>query len=199
MSSRTSLECRRPACESARVLQWLKSLFGGEDPESKQAREKMAIDRQDPRKLFVWGILCMAESHDPGWKPSYATTAITEWYGIQNKQQLLAQTADGFRASGQPAYDYFRLVFLARAGFGAGMLSEAESWDLAFRAAQALQRSYGDWKAYGAGYRDGHLAYRASCGDAPDQLAQYRKNLDATIEEKQRTVWVAVPWATRLA
>jgi hypothetical protein len=181
------------------MLNWLKSLFAGEDPEAKQAREKMAIDRQDPRKLFVWGILCMAEEHDPGWKPSYATTAITEWYGIADKAALLAQTADGFRASGHPAYDQFRLAFLARAGFGAGMLTEAESWDLAFRAARAVQRTYPDWTAYGAGYRDGHLAYRASCGDPPDQLAQYRQNLDAKIAEKQRTVWVAVPWASNLA
>lgn len=180
------------------MLEWLKSLFGGEDAESKQARERMAIDRQDPRKLFVWGVLCMAESHDPGWKPNYATTAITQWYGIQNKAALLAQTADGFRASGQPAYDQFRLAFLARAGFGAGMLTEAESWDLALRAARGVQRAYTDWKAYGVGYREGHLAYRASCGDSPDQLAQARKSLDATIDEKQRTVWVAVPWHTQL-
>jgi hypothetical protein len=176
------------------MLGWLKKMFAGEAPEEKQARERMALDAQDRRKLFVWGVLCMAEAHDPGWKPAYARTAITEWYGISSKEQLLAQTANGFRASGQPAYDYFRLAFLARAGFGAGMLSEAESWDLAFRAAQAIQAAYPDWRAYGAGYRDGHLAYRASCGDPPDVLAQYRANLDAKIEEKQRTVWVAIPW-----
>lgn len=180
------------------MWEWLMSWFRGESAEEKQAREKMAIDRQDPRKLFVWGMLCMAEAHDPGWKPSYAKTAITEWYGIANRDALLAQTADGFRASGRPAYDQFRLAFLARAGFGAGMLTEDESWELAFRAARAVQQAYPDFRAYGVGYRDGHLAYRASCGDPPEQLAQYRSNLDATIEEKQRTVWVAIPFQTPL-
>ncbi len=181
------------------MLGWLMSLFGGgEDPEAKRARAKMAVDRKDPKKLFVWGVLCMAEAHDPGWKPTYAKTAVTEWYGIRDKAALLRQTADGFRASGHPGYDQFRLAFLARAGFGAGLLTEEESWDLAVRAARAVQQAYPDWKAYGAGYRDGHVAYRTEMGDPPAQLAQYRKNLDATIAEKQRTVWVAVPWDTNL-
>lgn len=181
------------------MLGWLQSLFGGgEDPEVKGARAKMAIDRKDPRKLYVWGVLCVAEEHDPGWKPSYAKTAVTEWYGIRSKEQLLAQTSDGFRAGGHPAYDHFRMAFLARAGFGAGLLTDEESWERSFVAARAVQRAYDGWKAYGEGYRDGHLAYRTTMGDAPAQLAQYRKNLDAKIAEKQRTVWVAVPWGTDL-
>ena len=132
----------------------IKSFLGlGPDPEVVRAKARMAEDSRDPRKAFIQGILAMSYEADPGYLPGHAETAIREWYGVQSRQELI-ESIQGFIQSSRstPGYNVFRSVFLARAGYGAGFLSEDESWRWAFFAGQRAQQIYGQWEEYGQGY-----------------------------------------------
>lgn len=175
---------------------WLSRLFTGEDAEAKNARIRMAADRQDPRRTFVWGVLAVSYDLDPAYLPGHANEAVRQWYGVKSARQIVDWTAADFAANGHVAYNQYRLCFLARAGHGAGLLDEATSWSLAIRHAAVVQQHYRDWAEFGRGYLEGHLSYRSEQGDPPEQLAKYRKNIGERLAQTQRTVWVAVPWNT---
>lgn len=175
---------------------WLSRLFTGEDEETRHARMRMAADRQDPRRTFVWGILAASYDLDPAYLPAHANEAVRQWYGVKSAGQIVEWTAANFAANRHVAYNQYRLCFLARAGFGAGLLDETTSWSLAIRHAAVAQQHYRDWGDFGRGYLEGHLSYRTEQGDPPNALATHRKNIGQRLEQTQRTVWVAVPWAT---
>jgi hypothetical protein len=176
---------------------FLKNLFGGGgNPATREAKQKMALDQADPRKAFVWGVLAVSYEVDPAYLPEHAREAVNKWYGIQSASKLLAMTAQGLSANQHPAYNQYRLCFLARAAYGAGLLDEAGSWALAFQHAAPLQRAYADWASYGQGYLAGHLAYREKEGDSPAQLAQYRANIEKRLLARQRDCWSSIAWNT---
>jgi hypothetical protein len=177
---------------------WLSRLLPGEDAETREARKHMARDLTDPRRAFVWGVVAVSYELDPAYMPEHATEAIRDWYGVKSADDLLGRTAANFVANDHVAYNAYRLCFLARAGFGAGMLDATQSWDMAIRHAAVVQQHYGSWAEYGRGYLEGHLSYRAHQGDAPDQLAQYRRSIGERLDVKQRNVWSGIPWATRM-
>ncbi|HVR18763.1 MAG TPA: DUF1266 domain-containing protein [Polyangiaceae bacterium] len=179
----------------------IKALFGmgekADPPEVVEAKRRMAIDAAEPRKRYVWCVLAISTSErvDPGYLPEFASKAIREWYGMKSREKLLENIAYYIGGTGStPGYDAFRAAFMARAGFGAGMLSEDESWDAAFRVVRNLKRSYPSWDHYANGYLDGHLAFRKKQGDSDDALQRYRRN----ILERQRiiasTVWPQTPY-----
>jgi hypothetical protein len=181
----------------------LKSLFGmGEEadpPEVAHAKQVMAADAADARKRYVWCVLAISTSEraDPGYLPAFAGTAILEWYGMKSREELLENIDYYIDGTGStPGYDIFRAVFMARAGFGAGLLNEKESWEAAFRAARKLKQTYPSWNHYANGYLEGHLTYRKSQGDEADELERYRRN----ILEQQRvvagSVWPQTPYET---
>ena len=175
---------------------WLSRLFGGEDPQTKQARLRMTADLQDPRKAFVWGVVAVSYELDPAYQPEHANEAVRDWYSVKSANDILTWTANDFGTTDSVAYNQYRLCFLARAGFGAGLLTEPQSWDLGFRHAAVLQQHYRSWAEYGQGYLEGHLNYRRSQGDSEQQLQQYRGSINERLATKQRTVWVGIPWAT---
>ncbi|MBK6921716.1 MAG: DUF1266 domain-containing protein [Deltaproteobacteria bacterium] len=178
---------------------WLSRLFSGEDAETREARRRMAVDMQDPRKTFVWGVVSISYELDPAYLPAHANTAIREWYGVRSADDILRWTAADFTANAHPGYNQYRLCFLARAGYGAGVLDEATSWSLAIPHAAVLQQHYPDWLAYGHGYLEGHLSYRAGEGDDAAKLAEIRKRTEERIALRQRTVWCAIPWHTPMS
>lgn len=159
----------------------------------------MDVDRRDPRRAFVWGIVAVSYEVDPGYLKAHATEAIRDWYGVASAAELLSRTGADFNANEHVAYNQFRLCFLARAGYGAGLVDEATSWDLAFRHAALAQQHYASWQHFGQGYLDGHLSYRAYEGDPPDRLQEVRVGITQKLQLKDRTVWSAIPWTTRLA
>lgn len=177
---------------------WLSKLFGGEDEETRNARKRMEADRADPRRTFVWGVVAVSYELDPGYLPAHATEAIRDWYGVKSAEDLLSRTPQRFVANDHVAYNQYRLCFLARAGYGAGLVDEATSWGMAIRNAAVLQQHYRSWQEYGQGYLEGHLSYRAHQGDSQEQLADYRESIGERLALKQRTVWAAIPWATPL-
>jgi hypothetical protein len=181
----------------------LKSALGfGEDPAVTEAKRRTLLDQADPRKRFVSGLLAISSSSDgadPAYMTEFARTAITDWYGIESPQDLarrIQDYIDGYGAT--PAYDLFRAVFLARAGFGAGYLDDAGSWTWAFNAARKAQQTYQAWNHYGMGYLEGHLDYRKSQGDDAQRLQEIRQNLTQTIAELSRGLWGQTPWNTPL-
>ena len=177
---------------------FLSRLFGGEDAETKEARTRMEQDRRDPRRTFVWGVVAASYELDPAYLRAHATEAIRDWYGVKSAHDIVSWTAADFTANGHVAYNQYRLCFLARAGFGAGVLDEATSWDLAIRHAAVLQQHYRSWQDYGQGYLEGHLSYRQHEGDPPAKLAEYRASIQERLALKHRTVWCAIPWETRM-
>lgn len=177
---------------------WLSRLFGGEDAETREARKRMDVDLRDPRRAFVWGIVAVSYDVDPGYLRAHATEAIRDWYGVTSAQDLLSRNASSFVANEHVAYNQFRLCFLARAGYGAGLVDEATSWDMAFRNAAIAQQHYAGWQQYGQGYLEGHLSYRADQGDSPERLSEIRNSISQKLQLKQRTVWSAIPWDARL-
>jgi hypothetical protein len=181
----------------------LKSALGiGEDPVVTEAKRRTQLDLADPRKRFVCGMLEISPNvsgADPAYQTDFAKTAITEWYGIKSPQDLgrrIQDYIDGYGSS--PAYDIFRAVFLARAGFGAGYLDDAGSWSWAFAAARKLQQTYPSWNHYGMAYLEGHLEYRKSEGDDPQRLQEIRQNLTQSMSELSRGIWGQTPFNTPL-
>jgi hypothetical protein len=87
-------------------------------------------------------------------------------------------------------------MFLARAGFGADMLSEAESWEATFRAARKLKQSYPSWNHYGTDYIDGHVAHRKGSGDPEEALQRSRRNLLENMRVIAGKVWSQTPYET---
>lgn len=179
-------------------MRWLSRLFRGDDAETREARKRMEVDLRDPRRAFVWGIVAVSYDVDPAYLRDHATEAIRDWYGVTSAQDLLSWTGASFVANEHVAYNQFRLCFLARAGYGAGLLDEATSWQMAFRNATIAQQHYSSWQHYGQGYLEGHLSYRAHQGDSPERLNEIRNSITEKLQLKQRTVWSAIPWNTQL-
>ena len=176
----------------------LKSALGfGEDPEIQAAKTQMEIDHTDPRKRFVSGVLAMSQDVDPAYLAQFATTAVSEWYGIESREELIERIEDYLEGVDAPAgYDAFRAAFLARAAVATRFLNPDESWEWAFKAARKVQRSYPNWNAYGMGYLEGHLAYRKSEGDGEDEVRQYRQNIVERMGAHSKGIWARTPFDT---
>jgi Protein of unknown function (DUF1266) len=178
-------------------MSWLKKLFGG--GEEAEARQRMAADEHDARRRFAFGVLAMSYEVDPGYMPKHSATAIREWYGVEGREDLLGRIHDYIKGyNDSRAYDAFLGTFLARAGFGASLLSEAESWDLAVSAARTVQPAYASWGDFGQGFLAGHLAYHQSNGDDADDLEERRKKVVERIARHERELWPRTPFQTPL-
>ena len=82
-------------------------MFTGEDTESKNMRLRMTADMADPRKAFVWGVLVVSQKSDPAYLASHSTTAIRDWYGVQDAKQLLEFTPASFGTSSHAGYNHY--------------------------------------------------------------------------------------------
>ncbi|HEX2734310.1 MAG TPA: DUF1266 domain-containing protein [Polyangiaceae bacterium] len=164
-----------------------------------EVEAKMAVDHQDPRKRFAWAILAAFPNAnaDPAYRPKFANTALREWYGMNDHDELL-ENIDFYieGTGGTVGYDLYRAVFMARAGFGAGMLSEAESWDAAFKVIRKLQSTYPSWNEYGRDFLAGTLDYRKESGDDQDALDTHRHAVTQNLAELGKTLWSQVPFNT---
>lgn len=182
------------------IFDFVKSLFSDDEQDEQAAvLERMAADREDPRKAFVFAVLCCTEDRDPGYLSDYAKEAVTNWYGVESGQEILDMGTDYFKARDYPAYNYYRLLFVARCGAGAGMLDEATAWSVAFRHAAELQRHYPDWQSFAQGYLSGHLSYRKLEGDSPETLADRRATVQSRLQQCQQGWWSQIPWNTRFS
>ncbi len=94
----------------------------------------MQHDHADVRKRYVWCVRAITDDKaDSAYLPEFASKALREWYGMKSAKQLAENIEYYLAGTGStPAYDVARAVFMARAGFGAGFLSDTESWEAAF-------------------------------------------------------------------
>jgi hypothetical protein len=177
----------------------LKSALGlGQDRELAAAKARTLEDHGDPRRRFVFGVLCVSYEADPAYLES-TRPAVRDWYGIETPGELVEEIQAYLDDGGDnPAYDAFRAAFLARAGQAAGMIDEEESWRWAIAAARKVQRSYPSFMHYGMGYLEGHLDYRKSQGDDDQTIEGYRKNILARLNERAKDPWAQTPFDTAL-
>jgi hypothetical protein len=177
----------------------LASLFGGgPKSEVERAIERTEADRGDPRKRYVFAVLAVSCEGDPAYMPEHANKAVRTWYRIGSLPELVARMSkylDG--TSERLAYDTFRAAFLARAGFAAGLIGEADSWEWALRAARVVQTRFTSFEEYGLGYLEGHVWYRSGQGDGPAALDEVRKGKLELFEQLKRDAWT-VPFTTPL-
>jgi hypothetical protein len=177
----------------------LKSALRLEAPEVIEARRRMALDHQDPRRRFVFALLAISCAVDPAYDEDAAHAAITDGYGIRSRDRVVPEIGRFLGGTGStPAYDAFRAAFLARAGQGAGMLDVMSAWAWAGRAGQLVQRSYPSFRDYGMGYIDGHLDHRRREGDDPATLERQRQTLLTRVGRHARGVWARTPFDTHL-
>jgi hypothetical protein len=171
------------------LFETLKKLISGEPDESleyKEARQLMHRDAQeDPRRAAVFGVLAISWDVDPGYIEE-ARIALRDWYGVSSKEKILSYR---FRSNSSPAYNAYRMTFLARAGFAAGYLTEPESWNLCMVQLKIIAEQYDDFPAYGYGYLAGHLEHRATQKDSPEELQKTRHTLIVRIEKMRRNIW----------
>lgn len=176
----------------------IKSVFGfGEDKEVTLAKTRMQADQQDARKRFVFSLLAVNQKADPGYLTKFSETAVSEWYGISNPQELVDRITYYLTdTDSSPGYDAFRAAFLARAGAAVGMLSDHDSWAWAFRACQKVQQTYPSFMHYGMGYLEGHLNYHRDSGADEEQVDIYRQSALRKFQELSTGLWAQTAFNT---
>jgi Protein of unknown function (DUF1266) len=143
----------------------------------------------------VFGVLAVSYKVDPAYLPAHSKTALTEWYEIKNAAEIENYK---FGTSAHEGYNHYRRCFLARAGFGAGMLDDKKSWALAYVQCRNVQRDFKSWKEFADSYLAGHLAHRKSQGDSAEQLAQFEKNIRARSAEVAKETWASIPFESTI-
>jgi len=69
---------------------------------------------------------------------------------------------------GLRAWDYGRMICVARWSYSGGLLPEAEAWGWLHRAARLIQESYPSWEEYGRGWQIGYGYWNDGRGVPPD-------------------------------
>lgn len=174
----------------------LRSLFArSETPEVRAGRARMAIDHRDPDRRFAFGVLAVQYSVDPAYLPVHAAFALRDWYGLGSTVAVRERILQYLMMRGRdPGYDLFRAAFLARAGFGAGLLGQDESWHRALAIADEVKSRFTSWASYADSFRAGHLELRRQQGDAREVIAEHDAELARRIARLHRTIWNAAPF-----
>jgi tetratricopeptide (TPR) repeat protein len=110
--------------------------------------------------------------------------------GVQAKINFVRQHRTEIGETALLAWDYGRLVAVAGWSWLAGYLSETEAWEWSFRAARAIQSSYGSWQEFGRHYLLGRLFGMGDEGGA-------RKACEWLLSN-DNSPWRRLPWRTNL-
>ncbi|MCE9572282.1 MAG: DUF1266 domain-containing protein [Deltaproteobacteria bacterium] len=173
------------------MLASFRSLFRrAESPEVRAGKARMAIDHRDPDRRFVFGLLALSYSVDPAYLPFHASRVVCESYGLTSTvavRERILQFMVMRRKN--PGFDLFRGALLARAGYGAGLLGEDESWYRALGVATEVRSVFRSWPEVAASYEAGHLDERRSQGDSREVIAEHQAELRARVARLTRTIW----------
>jgi hypothetical protein len=121
---------------------------GGRDGYGVQFPEYLR-DHQIQERWFVHAFL--AYYTGTGGDPAYSLTRqqnidnLTNSWGLRDAAALRELVGTYERGECTLAFDLIRVIKLMREGYGAGLLSEQESWDRAVQAAQRLHSKYRSW------------------------------------------------------
>jgi hypothetical protein len=121
---------------------------------------------------------------------------IDAWLGqydedVQRACRFAIQHREAFKDGEIVAWDLERLIFVARAGFSAGYLDQAQAWQHIERAAQRLRRTYGSWSEMSENYLLGRRYWGE--GEA------LQKRFDAAAHwllTDRRSPWRRLDWGT---
>lgn len=133
-------------------------------------RARFLADRTDPRKFWAQAAIALYQDNtDPGcWKQQNALQCLQQGWSTPNAGELVELIQSYIRGECNLAFDKLRIIFLARAGRGAGWFDEATSWNYAFSAMAELQRHYTSWEQLRVAMDEG----RAEWYGGRDQVPQ---------------------------
>jgi hypothetical protein len=101
------------------------------------------------------------------------------------------------KASGLVAWDLSRLVNVARWGYTADFIQEAEAWNWLFRAARKLQQSFDSWKALGQDFLLG-VEFWMRSNQIAVKFDDLRKAHEWLLSDAE-SPWRQLPWTTPLS
>jgi hypothetical protein len=116
--------------------------------------------------------------------------------GLHGPMAFVASNLDELEASRLVGWDLSRLVQVARWGFTAGYLEEAEAWRWIRMTARRLQQSFPSWEALGRDFLMGYEFWRLGIGVPPD--AALEPSYDWLLHAPE-SPWRRIPWETSLA
>ncbi|MBO1335468.1 DUF1266 domain-containing protein [Streptomyces sp. VRA16 Mangrove soil] len=138
-----------------------------------------------------------------------------EWE-IHTREQLIGRLGDlarsGYRAAARArlgveplAWDIALYTDLTRRGFGCGLLTEADAWNLLKNVVPQVARTYNSWQEYADHYLLGRMVWRDDLGRRADPRdasfpapqatadAHLRRLLDPA---EAKSPWNLAPWDT---
>jgi hypothetical protein len=183
------------------MLTAIRALFGrAESAEVRAGRARMVVDHRDPDRRFAFGLLAVSYSVDPAYLPVHATMAVRDWYNLASTVGVRERILQYALLRGRnPGYDLFRAAFLARAGLGAGLLGEDESWHRALQVATEVRATFSSWQRYALSYEAGHLEHRRALGDDRAAIDEHRDEIRARVGRLVRTLWRDTPFPNQLS
>ena len=121
---------------------------GGDDADDGFDRARFLSDRSDPRKFWAQAAIALyQDASDPGcWTQENALHCLQRGWSTPNGAELIELIQSYVQGECNVGFDKLRIIFLARAGRGAGWFDEATSWGYAFNAIVELQRHYSSWE-----------------------------------------------------
>ncbi len=90
------------------------------------------------------------------------------------------------------AWDYGRLVNVARWSYSVGYISEDEAWRYITPSGKYLQLNYHSWEDYGKNY----LAGRDFWLQDIEASAEFRRVFKRLIDPNSRSAWTVIDWNT---
>jgi len=140
-------------------------------------RARFLADRSDPRKFWAQAAIALYQNDsDPGcWKRENALSHLQGWQCPDPAAlvRLLQRYIEGECNIG---YDKLRIIFLARAGRGAGFFDEATSWGYAFDAMTEIQRHYGSWTQLRIAMDEGRVEWYGGKDQVPQSTLEMSQN-----------------------
>jgi hypothetical protein len=136
-------------------------------------QDRFFSDRSDPRKFWAQAAIALYQNDsDPGcWKQDNAVRCLQGWKTPDQPAlvRLLQRYVNGESNLG---FDKLRIIYLARAGRGAGWFDEATSWGYAFDAMAAIKSHYGSWEQLRVAMEEGREQWYGGKDKVPQAIVE---------------------------
>ncbi|HEU5074512.1 MAG TPA: DUF1266 domain-containing protein [Polyangiaceae bacterium] len=131
---------------------------------------RFLADRSDPRKLWAHAAIALyMDDSDPGcWKRENAERRLQKGWSTPNGAELVELIQRYIQGECNVAFDKLRIIFLARAGRGAGWFDEATSWAYAFNAMTEIQKNYTSWEQLRVAMDEGRADWYGGKDEVPE-------------------------------
>lgn len=134
-------------------------------------RARFLADRSDPRKFWAQAAIALyQDDSDPGcWKQANALRCLQQGWSTPNGSELVELIQSYIKGECNLAFDKLRIIFLARAGRGAGWFDEATSWAYAFNAMTEIQKHYTSWEQLRVAMDEGRADWYGGKDEVPQK------------------------------